>query len=150
MATSSLPGKPNPKPANQKPLNTLCIFSPTPLNLYLGLTSLVSATSSLLYLTSPSASLAKLGGTPSPSALVLVQVVASGEALVSYLCLEGLFSQIPESRRLVVRAIGVYNLFHMGAFWWGHRRYVRNPKGAGMLAMGLAVGTVTSLWYGVC
>lgn len=161
MAT--LPGKSNP-------LCLLCIHPPiiksktdlsrrrtfrfrppalTPLNFFLGMTSLVSATSSFLYLTDPRKALVKLGGKPSPSALVLVQVVASGEALVSYLCLEGLFSQIPESRRMVVRAIGVYNLFHMGAFWWGHHKHVKNPKGTGVLLFGLIAGTASSIWYGI-
>lgn len=121
----------------------------TPLNIYFGMTSLISAASSYAYLSSPQQSLVKLGGAPSPSALILVQVIASGEALVSYLCLEGLLSQTPESRRIIVRAVGVYNLFHMGAFWWGHHKHVRNPKGTGMLAFGLLAGTLTSLWYGI-
>lgn len=110
---------------------------------------MISAASSYVYLTEPKKSLIKLGGQPSPSAVVLVQVIASGEALVSYLCLEGLLSQIPETRRMIVRAVGVYNLFHMGAFWWGHHKHVRNPKGTGMLIFGLLMGTMTSLWYGI-
>lgn len=159
MAAATFPGKsticllclaPRARKANPpRPFFRFRIPALTPLNIYFGMTSLISAGSSYVYLTEPEKSLIKLGGRPSPSAVILVQVIASGEALVSYLCLEGLFSQIPESRRMIMRAVGVYNLFHMGAFWWGHHKHVRNPKGTGMLLFGLLVGTMTSLWYGI-
>ncbi|PWW73928.1 hypothetical protein C7212DRAFT_353544 [Tuber magnatum] len=121
----------------------------TSLNLYLGSNALISLSTAYFYLTSPTASIVKLGGRPSPTSTVLTQLLASGEALVSYLCLEGLFSSNNEMRAMVVRGVGIYTLIHMGTFWWGHKKHVKNPKGAGTFVGGLLLGAGVGAWWGI-
>ncbi|PUU80044.1 hypothetical protein B9Z19DRAFT_1124108 [Tuber borchii] len=121
----------------------------SPLNIYLGSNALISLSTAYFYLTSPQPSIVKLGGKPSPTSTVLTQLLASGEALVSYLCLEGLFSDSSEMRAMVVRGVGIYTLIHMGTFWWGHKKHVENPKGAGTFISSLVVGAGVGVWWGL-
>ncbi|RPA94143.1 hypothetical protein L873DRAFT_1474318 [Choiromyces venosus 120613-1] len=121
----------------------------SPLNIYLGTNALISLTTTYFYLTTPEPSIVKLGGKPSPTSIVLTQLLASGEALVSYMCLEGLFSSSSEARAMIVRGVGVYTLIHMSTFWWGHKKYVKHPKGAIPFICGLGMGAGVGVWWGV-
>ena len=94
----------------------------------------------------PAHTIIYFGGIPTPSAELWVQALASGDAIVAYLCFAGLKAPA-QQKKLIIRANGVYTLVHMGAFLRGNYREA-HPNGIGFYVVSLIVGAITTAWWG--
>lgn len=120
-------------------LNAIFIFG--------GITSFLS---SLLYLFLPDGTVIYFGGVPSPSTNTWVPIVAAGDILCAFLLFAAARSDSAEVKRLVVLSLGVYMIFHLGAFVRGHF-FSGVPQPTHVLATYCAMGTLTLpivLWWG--
>ena len=128
--------------------NVVSLVRERPLDAWLALGGVLAAASVPLYVFLPSGSIRNFGGTPSPTACMWVQTVAAGDALVAFLAWEALRSGSVETKRLAARAIGVYNLLHMGSFINGHLNHVPSPQGLGVPVASLILGSAASAYWG--
>lgn len=119
-----------------------------PLDCWLAAYGLLAAVSVPLYLLSPDGTIASFGGKTTPTSRTWVQTVAAGDALFAYLCLEAVCGDASlDTKRMVARAVGVYTVFHMGAFIHGHVVHEPQPRGMAFpLTCLLGCGAASLYW----
>jgi len=98
------------------------------------------------YYLHPAGTITHFGGTPTPSAIVWVRIVASGDLLLAFLMWNA-YKAPPAVQALTVKSMGFYTTFHCGGFLWGH--YFVEPQPTSSVAMNMQGFLIAFLlvWY---
>ncbi|CUI14658.1 GPI-anchored surface protein, putative [Bodo saltans] len=102
--------------------------------------------SSFGYLLAPSGTVQHFNGEVNNTSKFWCSVVASGDLVVSYLMLSGIFTKSTEVRQLVIRAYWLFSLFHFGAFWFWHNVGDRHRNGLMYPAAMIATTAALLAW----
>eukprot|EP01080_Neovahlkampfia_damariscottae_P004146 gene4146-7456_t len=90
------------------------------LNLYLFVYGSGSFISVFLYWFLAEGTIKFFSGDINPTSIFWVRTVASGDLLVSFICLKGLLGN-SEMKKLAVQSNFLYGLFHFGSFWYADK-----------------------------
>jgi uncharacterized PurR-regulated membrane protein YhhQ (DUF165 family) len=115
---------------------------------FFSLTGAAAVVSSVLYLVVPGGTIKYFKGVETPTARTWVRTVAAGDIICAYLCYVALYGNA-ETKKIVVRGFGLYNIFHMGAFLYGHLKDGAHPPSmVGQYISSLIFGSFAAYYWG--
>lgn len=119
------------------------------LALYLSIGAVAPLPMVFLYVFFPRETVDYFNGQSSDGARFWCSVTAGGDAVLSFLCFKALLSKSKEVKILVVHAMAVFSIFHIGAFWYWSSHGVRHPEEiASGYPLAILVSLVAASWWG--
>jgi hypothetical protein len=119
------------------------------LKLFLLLGAFGPLPSIVLYVFFPTGTVLFFNGEPSQTAAFWCSTAASADATISFLCFSALMTNSMEVKQVVLRAFGVYAVFHFGAFWWWSNHADQHPEAlANGYPISIAVSLAAAIWWG--